>query len=154
MASKQDRTVAQIRLSLVVMALLLASGVAVLLLLLREVRFGLAGIYENFFILGAALALTIALLAPKLEGLAPDVRKLSAPPFFRGLALAVDTTTAAFIFGLVGAVFAWGQDALAFSLGLGSGYLLLQLLLDEDYLSSNRASGLLLSPSLHAYLQI
>ena len=129
MASKQDRTVAQIRLSLVVMALLLASGVAVLLLLLREVRFGLAGIYENFFILGAAIALTIALLAPKLEGLAPDVRKLTAPPFFRGLALAVDTTTAAFIFGLVGAVFTWGQDALAFVLGLGSGYLLLQLLI-------------------------
>jgi cation/acetate symporter len=132
MASKQDSSIAQTGWRLVTMALLLASGVGVaasLLLLLVKLWPGLAGINAGFFILGAALALSIALLAPKLEAFAPDARKLGAPPFFRGLALSIDTISAAFVFGLVGAVFAWGQDGLAFVLGLGAGYLLLQLII-------------------------
>ncbi len=123
MAPEQDSSVAQIRGGLVTMALLLACGVgvaALLLLLLRMLGLGLAGIDAGFFILGAAMALSVALLAPKLESFAPGARKLAAPSVFRGLALSIDTITAAFLFGLVGAVFAWGQDGLAFVLGLGA----------------------------------
>lgn len=116
---------------LVNMILAFAFGVglaALLLVLLATVGLDLDGIYAGFFALGAAVALTIALLAPRLEGRAANACKLGAPSFFRGLALGVDTVTAAFLIGLVGAVFAWGQDGLAFALGLGAGYLLLQLL--------------------------
>ena len=59
---------------------------------------------------------------------ADAARHLTGRPAFRGLALATDTITGAFFLGLSGAVFAWGQDGLAFALGLGAGYLLLQLL--------------------------
>ena len=98
-------------------------------MLLTILGLGVEGIDAGFFILGAAMALSVALLAPKLENTAPGARKLAAPPLFRGLALSIDTITAAFVFGIVGVVFAWGQDGLAFVLGLGAGYLLLHLLL-------------------------
>jgi cation/acetate symporter len=49
-------------------------------------------------------------------------------PVFRGLALAADGISAPFFLGVAGAVFTWGYDGLAFVLGLGAGYLLLQLL--------------------------
>ena len=130
MAPEQNGSVVQTewRLETTALAIACVIGVAALLLLLfQELGFGVAGIDAAFFVLGAGAALTTALLAPKLESLAPDARKLAAPPFFRGLALSIDTITAAFVFGVVGAVFSWGQDGLAFVLGLGAGYLLLQL---------------------------
>ncbi len=51
-----------------------------------------------------------------------------SPGLVRGLALAADAVSAPFLLGLCGAVFAWGYDGLAFGLGLGAGFLLLQLL--------------------------
>jgi len=53
---------------------------------------------------------------------------LRASAVFRGLALAADTISAPFLLGVAGAVFTWGYDGLAFVLGLGGGYVLLQLL--------------------------
>ncbi|MGZ5915560.1 MAG: sodium:solute symporter family transporter, partial [Hyphomicrobium sp.] len=47
---------------------------------------------------------------------------------WRGLALAADGISAPFFLGIAGAVFTWGYDGLAFVLGLGAGFLLLQLL--------------------------
>jgi len=52
-----------------------------------------------------------------------------APAVLRGLAIAADSVSAPFFLGLASAVFLWGYDGLAFVLGLGAGYLLLQLLI-------------------------
>jgi len=74
-----------------------------------------------FFALGLATAFGLAFLSRrKAEG-----RVSSA---VRGLALAADSISAPFYLGLAGAVFTWGYDGLAFVLGLGGGYFLLQLL--------------------------
>ena len=51
-----------------------------------------------------------------------------SPGFVHGLALAGDAISAPFLLGLAGAVFAWGHDGLAFGLGLGAGFFLLQIL--------------------------
>lgn len=53
----------------------------------------------------------------------------SAPAYVRGMAVAADALTAAFVLGAAGAVCAWGFDGLAFGLGLGAGLLLTQLLI-------------------------
>src|SRR5438309_1821988 len=58
----------------------------------------------------------------------------------RGLGVAAVTISAAFFLGLSGAVFSWGQDGLGFSLGLGAGYLLMQLLVAPGFVSSGAAS--------------
>jgi len=76
---------------------------------------------EVFFALGLAVALGLAFLSRKRAD-------ASATPPVLGLALAADTISAPFFLGLAGAVFAWGYDGLAFVLGLGGGYFLLQFL--------------------------
>ena len=48
-------------------------------------------------------------------------------PWLGGLAIATETISATFFLALAGAIFAWGHDGLAFTLGLGAGCLLLQL---------------------------
>ncbi len=58
----------------------------------------------------------------------------------RGLGVAAVTISAAFFLGLSGAVFSWGQDGLGFSLGLGAGYLLMQLLVAPGFVSSGATS--------------
>ncbi|HUJ38311.1 MAG TPA: hypothetical protein VLW88_11610 [Hyphomicrobium sp.] len=74
-----------------------------------------------FFALGLAMAFALALFSRRK---AED----DVSPVFRGLALAADGISAPFFLGIAGAVFTWGYDGLAFVLGLGAGYLLLQLL--------------------------
>jgi len=76
----------------------------------------------GFFALGLAGAAGVTLLSRrKPAGEAPSVP-------WQGLALAAESISAAFLLGVTGAVFTWGYDGLAFVLGLGGGYLLLQLL--------------------------
>jgi cation/acetate symporter len=75
-----------------------------------------------FFALGLGGAAGLALLSRrKAAGDAPSTA-------WRGLALAADGISAPFFLGIAGAVFTWGYDGLAFVLGLGAGFLLLQLL--------------------------
>jgi len=75
-----------------------------------------------YFTLGLAVAFGLALLSRRRAD-------SGTSPALKGLALAADTISALFFLGLAGAVFAWGYDGLAFVLGLGGGYLLLQLLI-------------------------
>lgn len=51
----------------------------------------------------------------------------SAPACLRGMGIAAETLSAAFLIGTAGAVYAWGFDGLAFGLGVCAGLLLLQL---------------------------
>jgi cation/acetate symporter len=75
---------------------------------------------SGFWVLGLATAAAIAF--------AGGLRHLTCgAPVFAGLAMATQTLSAAFYVGLAGAVFALGYDGLAFSLGLGAGCLLMQL---------------------------
>ncbi len=74
-----------------------------------------------FFALGLATTAGLAFLSRQKS--AGDVSSA-----FRGLALAADSISAPFFLGLAGVVFTWGYDGLAFALGIGGGYLLLQLL--------------------------
>ena len=97
------------------------AGAGVLaLILLQQLGLAARGVNAGFFLLGLLGAAALAGLARRT---APGAR-----PALRGLALAADTISAPFFLGLSGAVFAWGEDGLAFALGLGGGYLLLQLL--------------------------
>jgi len=83
----------------------------------------LEGIEPVVFAAALALAAGLAVLARALSE-----TKADAPSVVRGLALATDTISAPFFLCAAGAVFAWGPDGLAFVVGLGAGYLLLQLL--------------------------
>lgn len=74
-----------------------------------------------FFALGLGTAAGLAFLSRRI--VAGEVSSS-----LRGLALAADSISAPFFLGIAGAVFTWGYDGLAFVLGLGGGYLLLQLL--------------------------
>jgi len=100
-----------------------AAGLLILFLLQQA---GLAAPWVDlgFLALGFAAAVVVAVLARRL-GPGP----WQVPAVFRGLALATDTISAPFFLGLTGAVFTWGHDGLAFALGLGAGYLLLQLVI-------------------------
>jgi cation/acetate symporter len=75
-----------------------------------------------FFALGLGGVAGLALLSRRKA--AGD----ASSPAWRGLALAADGISAPFFLGIAGAVFTWGYDGLAFVLGLGAGFLLLQLL--------------------------
>lgn len=127
MAPEPTSTVAQTGPRLVTLswAFVSAASAGVLLLVLLQ-RLGLAPAWLNagYFALGLAGAAAIAGLA---RGPQPGAMQASA--LFRGLALATDSISAAFFLGAAGAVFVWGHDGLAFVLGLGAGYLLLQLLI-------------------------
>ena len=120
MVTEPPRTEPRLVHSLVVVAAAAGAGVLALILL---PRLGVAaqGVNAGFFLLGLLGAAALAGLARR--------NALEAGPALRGLALAADTISAPFFLGLSGAVFAWGQDGLAFALGLGAGYLLLQLLI-------------------------
>ncbi len=76
----------------------------------------------GFFALGLGAAAGLAFVSRRTSD--GDV----SSPALRGLALAADGISAPFLLGIAGAVFTWGYDGLAFVLGLGGGYLLLQLL--------------------------
>ncbi len=104
-------------------------GAALLIIMIFEkLGASVAFLSESFYVLGAGAALVIAFLSQTLEQAAPKTADLSAPPIFRGLALSADTISVTFFLGVAGAIFALGDDGLAFVLGLASGYLLLQLL--------------------------
>jgi cation/acetate symporter len=123
---------AQVRSRLVALLCTFVVGFgAVLLVLVLLQRIGLATgwIDPGYFALGIAAAAVIAALGRLFDSEKPDTPALGTPAVFRGLALATDTVSATFFLGLAGAVFAWGHDGLAFALGLGAGYLLLQLLI-------------------------
>jgi cation/acetate symporter len=62
-----------------------------------------------------------------------------------GAVVAANTLTAAFLLGLAGTVSAWGYDGLAFVLGLGAGFSLLQLLIAPRLAAAR-------SPTLWGYL--
>ena len=74
----------------------------------------------GYWALGIATAAAIALAAGMRAG-------GMVAPWLGGLAIATETISAAFFLALAGAIFAWGHDGLAFTLGLGAGCLLLQL---------------------------
>jgi cation/acetate symporter len=76
----------------------------------------------GFFAIGLGAAAGLAIVSRRKT----DGEVSSAA--WRGLALAADGISAPFLLGIAGAVFTWGYDGLAFVLGLGGGYLLLQLL--------------------------
>lgn len=97
-------------------------GAATLLLSLLQ-TLGLAAqvIDAGYFLVALGAAALLALLARRAVS--------GARPVMQGLALAADTVGAAFFLGISGAIFVWGQDGLAFVVGLGGGYVLLQLLI-------------------------
>ncbi len=74
----------------------------------------------GYWALGIATAAAIALAAGMRAG-------GMVAPWLGGLAIATETISATFFLALAGAIFAWGHDGLAFTLGLGAGCLLLQL---------------------------
>jgi cation/acetate symporter len=101
-------------------AFAVVAGAACLLLAGLQ-RFGLATEATNagYLLIGICVALALALMARGVP--------TKAGPAMQGLGVASDSIGAAFFLGLSGAVFAWGQDGLAFGLGLGGGYVLAQL---------------------------
>ena len=103
-------------LSVNVVALVFAGVAIVALVLPQWIGLGASAVQVGFFALGLAAAAIIASFACKPSA--------GETPVVRGLALAATTISAAFFLGLSGAVYAWGQDGLAFVLGLGAGYLL------------------------------
>jgi cation/acetate symporter len=122
---------AEVRARLTTLLCVFACAVAAalaLLLLLKHSRPASQGIDAGFFALGLAAAVAVAVFARMLAAGQSEPGALAAPAVYRGLALATDTVSAVFFLGVTGAVFTWGHDGLAFALGLGAGFLLLQLL--------------------------
>jgi cation/acetate symporter len=116
-------------LGALLIAILCAAGaILALLAAARQVGIVQEQLDVGYFALAAAVAVLIALCARWLAQ-GRDHRSLAAPAADRGLALAADTVSGAFFLALSGVVFAWGHDGLSFALGLGAGYLLLQLLI-------------------------
>jgi cation/acetate symporter len=116
-------------LAALMLALLCAAGAMLALMAAaRQVGVMQGQLDAGYFALAAAMALLMALCARWLAQ-GRDHRRLAAPAADRGLALAADTISGAFFLALSGVVFAWGHDGLSFALGLGAGYLLLQLLI-------------------------
>lgn len=118
MASELDRDPGQPG-ALVSLSLLAAVAGVLILRALEHLGVPASWLDVGYWLLGLGGAAAAAIL----------LRTSVRAPAFRGLALAADSIGAAFFLGLAGAVFAWGQDGLAFGLGLGAGYLLLQLLI-------------------------
>lgn len=129
MVSPQTSTGVGGRLTALIAVVLCAAGAALaLLLFLRHVGAAPRQVDAGYFAFGTAVAILIALCARWLAA-GRDFRLLAAPSIYRGLALSTDTISAAFFLSLAGIVYAWGHDGLAFVVGLGAGYVLLQLLI-------------------------
>jgi cation/acetate symporter len=132
MAQPSTNAGAAAPVSVLVLANALACVGLVALVLPQRVGLGTNAIRLGFFALGLAAAAIIAAFARR-----PVAGASSA---LRGLAIAAGTISAAFFLGLSGAVFTWGQDGLAFALGLGAGFLLLQLLVGPSFAATGAAS--------------
>lgn len=127
MAAQQGNAGVGVRLFALSAAVLCAAAAAfTLLFVVQHIGATPAQMNIGYFALAVAVAALLALCTRWLAS-GRDLRALSAPADFRGLALATDTISGAFVVALTGAIFAWGYDGLAFALGLGAGYLLLQL---------------------------
>lgn len=124
------RPAVQASLSMMTWLLVCFLGAALLIVtIFAKLGASTAFLSESFFVLGGAVALVVAFLSQTLGSSAPKKADLSAPPIFRGLALCADALSVTFLMGLAGAVFVLGDDGLAFALGIGSGFLLTQLLI-------------------------
>lgn len=113
-------------------ALFFGIGLAALLLIARGAAFATWG-DGGYWAIGIAAAGAVALAAGLMHP------RISAPAI-GGMALAANTVGAAFFLAIPGAIYASGHDGLAYALGLGAGFLLLQLIVAPRFASSGAVS--------------